>query len=333
MLGPYLLKVMQIRGLFLFNYSIQFNKQCVVYRLILYIIQFDQELIALYNATNSTIKGEIIMIEYLLGLLPYALVITLAIIIPAFVIAKQEIAIEGPFGWSSLTFTKRFSTKHWFSKLYRFYSGQDKWATEYHLYSNLIWLFMYFLVFAYIPYYEKLSGYSNSKALIGTLAFSVLSFIALCTVEDFTWFLIHPYYGPERHTPEYVPWFTTYAGGVPVGYLYGTLTTIVISGVSAYLLGKPDIFATWLMVVLFLIVICFWVIKPLSKKIHRIPLKKYWWKNIRDVVIQRCPYPIEDKTPNTEVIAWVLDSRTLGNLIINCKATELKRALGEEDCD
>lgn len=207
-------------------------------------------------------KKERKMVKYLLGLFPYALGIALGVLLPAIIIAKQEIAIEGPFGWSALTFTRRFPINHWFSRFYRFYTGKDKWATEYHLTSNLIWLFMYFLSFLYIPYYSKLSGYSSGSALFGTFTLAIVSFVELCWVEDYIWFLIHPFYGPDRHTSEYVPWFTNYKGGIPVGYWTGMTATVVIAIVASLFLGKPEILITWLMVTVLVIVVCFGVIKP-----------------------------------------------------------------------
>ncbi len=271
------------------------------------------------------------MIGYLLGLVPYAVGIALAVLLPAVVIARQEIAIEGPFGWSALTFTRRFPTNHWFSKLYRFYTGKDKWATEYHLTSNAIWLFMYFLCFLYIPYYSKLAGFSSSSALLGTAVLAIASFVELCWVEDYIWFLIHPYYGPDRHTLEYVPWFTNYKAGIPVGYWMGMTTTVMIMGIAAFFLRKPEIFIIWLMVTVLVIVVCFGIIKPLSKKMHRKPLRKFWWKDVVFVVTQRCPYPIESQEPFVGVRAKVIDGKALAMLTRSGGCRGLNIALADTD--
>jgi hypothetical protein len=273
------------------------------------------------------------MIAYLLGLLPYAVGIAVGVLLPAIIIARQEISIEGPFGWSALTFTRRYPINYWFSKLYRFFTGKDKWATEYHLTSNAIWLFMYFLSFLYIPIFSKLAGYSNGYALIGTFVLAIASFVELNWVEDFIWFLIHPYYGPDRHTPEYVPWFTNYKGGVPVGYWTSMTLTLLITGMAAFFLGKPEIFITWLAVTVLVIVVCFGIIKPLSKHMYRIPLKKYWWKDVKFVVIQRCPYPIEAERPFTSVSAQVIREETLARLILFDAAKSLNNALKESSDD
>lgn len=273
------------------------------------------------------------MIGYLLGLVPYALGIAVGVLLPAVIIARQEISIEGPFGWSALTFTRRFPTNHWFSKLYRFYTGKDKWATEYHLTSNAIWLFMYFLSFLYIPYYSRLAGFSSSSALLGTFVLAIASFVELGWVEDYIWFLIHPYYGPERHNSEYVPWFTNYKGGIPVGYWAGMIATILLTAVAAFFLGKPEIFIIWLMVTALVIVVCFGIIKPWSKKMHREPLGKYWWKGIKYVVIQRCPYPIESDRPFTSVSAHVISCGTLNRLMLHNKLKPLNKALRESSDD
>jgi hypothetical protein len=268
------------------------------------------------------------MIKYLLELLPYVVGIVIGIVVPAIIIARQEISIEGPFGWSALTFTKRFPTMHWFSKVYRYISGQDKWATEYHLNSNLIWLFMYFLSFLYIPIFSRLAGYSNTPALIGTCVLAIASFVSLNWVEDFTWFMIHPYYGPERHTPEYVPWFTNYKAGIPVGYWLSMTAALGITLVGALLLQKAEIFIMWLMVTVLVVAVCFGIIRPWSRKTHREPLLKYWWKDISYVVIQRCPYPIEKQRPFTTISAHVIDSETMGELVYENKVKSLCVALG-----
>jgi hypothetical protein len=267
------------------------------------------------------------MISYLLGLLPYVLGITLAILLPAYIIARQEIAIEGPFGWSALTFTERFPTNHWFSKLYRYFVGQDKWATEYHLTSNLIWLFMYFLSFLYIPVFSRLAGYSNLSALIGTFVLAIASFVTLNWVEDFIWFLIHPYYGPERHTPEYVPWFKNYKAGIPVGYWLSMAASIGITLVGAILLGNTEIFVFWMMVTVLLLVVIFGIIRPLSKNMYRIPLRKFWWKDIKYLVIQRCPYPMEAVRPFTSVSAMVIPDKVMKWLISEDEITPLNVVL------
>ena len=271
------------------------------------------------------------MTAYLLVLLPYVLGISAAILLPAYVIAKQEIAIEGPFGWSALTFTKRFPVTHWFSKVYRYITGQDKWATEYHLTSNLIWLFMYFFSFLYIPIFSKLAGYSNGPALVGTLVLAIASFVELNWVEDFTWFLIHPYYGPDRHNPEYVPWFSNYKAGIPVGYWLSMATALAITLVAAVFLQKIEIFVIWLMVTALVIVVLFGIIRPLSRNIRRMPLRKFWWRNTQYVVIKRCPYPAVEhgKKLLTSVEARVISKETLETLISRGKAPSLNIALRE----
>jgi hypothetical protein len=268
------------------------------------------------------------MIAYLLGLLPYAVGIAVGILVPATIIARQEISIEGPFGWSALTFTRRYPINHWFSKLYRFITGQDKWATEYHLTSNAIWLFMYFLSFLYIPIFSKLAGYSNGYALTGTFVLAIASFVELNWVEDFTWFLIHPYYGPDRHNPDYVPWFTNYKAGIPVGYWASMIAALAITGVAALLLRKSEIFAIWLMVTALVIAVCFGIIRQLSKNIRRMPLRKFWWRSVKYIVIKRCPYPIEaGKRPFISVDARVIDKETMESLTWRGKAKSLNIAL------
>ncbi len=271
------------------------------------------------------------MTANLLGLLPYALGIVLAILLPAYIVAEQEIAIEGPIGWSALTFTKRFPFDHWFSKVYRFFTGQDKCATKYHLTSNIIWLFMYFLSLLYVPVFSKLAGYSDGRALTGTIVLAVASFIELNWVEDFTWFLVNPYFGPDRHTPEYVPWFTTYVLGVPIGYWLSMAASLVITLVAAVLLRKAEIIIIWLMVTALLIAVVFGIIRPLSRNIRRLPLRKFWWKWVKRVVITRCPYPAAEPGEKllTSVDARVIDEETFASLLSQGKIPSLNTVLKE----
>ena len=263
---------------------------------------------------------------FILGLLPYSLGIAAAVVLPAILIARQEIAIEGPFGWSALTFTHRYPTKSWISRVYRSYSGDDKWATEYHLMSNGIWMFIYFVSFVYIALYSKILGMSDIKAWLGTVALAVTSLIGLNIAEDYLWFLIHPYFGPDRMSSKYVPWHKNFKRGIPAGYWNGMLTTIIIAGVATILLSEISILLVWLLAMVSIFVFCFGF-KQGSKRLKRIPLVKYWWKNIKYVTISRCPWPIESEEPYIQLEAFVIPRTAMEELILDGKAIPLGKAL------
>jgi hypothetical protein len=262
----------------------------------------------------------------ILGWLPYSMGVAAAIIVPAIIIAKQEIAIEGPFGWSALTFTRRFTTKSLISKIYRFYSGNDKWATEYHLMSNTIWLFIYVVSFLYVAYYSKLIGIFDLKAWVEIIVLAVVSFIGLNLTEDYIWFLIHPYFGPDRLSSEYIPWHQSFRSGIPASYWGGLLTTILIAGVSAILLNEVSILLIWLTAMALVIIFCVGV-RDGSNKAVKLPLAKYWWRDIKYVAISRCPWVIESEEPYLQVEAYVISTTTMRELMANGKVTPLGKAL------
>ena len=268
------------------------------------------------------------MFTTILEWFPYAVLIAVVgIVIPSIAIAKQEIAIEGPFGWSSLTFTRRFKTDHWFSKLYRLISGKDKWATEYHLTSNFIWILIYFLSFLYIPIFSKLAGHSDWKAFIGSAALAIACCQQLMWVEDFIWFLIHPYYGPDRHNSKYVPWFTNWKAGLPVGYFWAMLSGVLIAALGSLVSQNVDIIVLWSITFAILLIMVFLIVKPLSKRVRRIQMNEFWWVNVKYVVIKRCPFFIEEKNPYPEAISYALDERIVNDLRSQGSVVELKDAL------
>jgi hypothetical protein len=266
--------------------------------------------------------------EAIISLVPYALGIALVIIIPAILIAKQEIAIEGPFGWSALTFTKRYSTKSWVSKIYQSYSGKDKWATEYHLASNAIWLFIYFVSFVYIAYYTRLIGTFDVRAFTSVVVLAVVSDMGLSITEDYIWFLLHPYYGPDRLTSEYIPWHENLKGGIPVGNWKGAFLTIIMTGVLSLIVKDISTFLVWLIALAFIIVFCFGV-KQWSKSIKRKKLAKFWWKKIKYVLIKRAPYPSEgvNLKVQKDVEAYVIPCGDAAFLILGENAKLLEDAL------
>lgn len=267
------------------------------------------------------------MFSHLFGLLLYSLGMSFAILLPAVLIALQEICIEGPFGWSSLTFTKRYPTTSLISKIYRGISGQDKWATKYHLVSNAIWLLMYLIGFIYVAYYSKVASVFNRGAWAATAVLAFVSFLELALVEDYIWFLLHPYFGPDRHTSQYVPWFQTYKEGVPISYWFGMAATVVVAIVSSVVLRQLDILIIWLITLALVSLFTFRVLRNWSKKIQRMPLKKSWWKSARIVAIRRCPYVRENKDPHLQVESYVIPEEIMTKLIQEGSVIPLEDAL------
>jgi hypothetical protein len=265
----------------------------------------------------------------LFSLLPYSIGVVFAIIVPAIIIALQEQQIEGPFGWSSMTFTKRWPVNSLFSKIYRGVTGEDKWATGYHLMSNTIWVLIFSVSLLYVPLFSMFAEINDTYAFLNTIAIAVFSCIQLMWVEDFIWFLINPYYGPERHTPEYVPWFQYFKGKIPSTYWVSMIAGLLVTVVMSLITGETKMLIVWGESMILLIVTVFLVIKPLSGKIKRYPLKKFWWKDNKYIITVRCPYAIEREEPFTKARALVIDKNTLKELISENKAIELGRSLKE----
>jgi len=267
----------------------------------------------------------------LLLLLPYSIGVVTAIIIPTIIIALQEQQIEGLFGWSSLTFTKRWATNTFFSKIYRGIAGKDKWATGYHLMSNTIWILIFVISLLYIPLFSKFAGIRNGNAFLSTIAIATFSCIQLMWVEDYVWFLLHPYYGPERHTPEYVPWFQNFKGGIPSTYWVSMVAGLVTTAITATVTGDIKILLIWGESMFLLLITVFFIIKPIGSNIKRLSLKKFWWEDNKFIIIQRCPYPLEAGEPFTERSAFVIDNNTMDELLSSGKAKLLKDNLRKSE--
>lgn len=197
----------------------------------------------------------------MLELIPHALLMSMVIIIPSIMVARQEVQIEGPFGWSSMTFTKRYPTNHWFSKIYRALSGQDKWATSYHANSNSIWFLLFISMFFFFPFYNRLAGVFDNSALTAIIVLAFCSFLEMAVIEDYLWFLIHPYYGPDRHNSKFIPWFQNFQGGIPFTYWLGMSVTIILTALTAWLLKNPEVFYVWIITLVITNFFCFVVVK------------------------------------------------------------------------
>ena len=260
------------------------------------------------------------------GLYP-AISMVVAIMLCCIAVARQEIAIEGPFGWSALTLTKRFATNTRTSKIYRGFTGQDKWATSYHLSSNLVWLMVFLFGIFQLPMYNWLTEVHSWKAVICFFVLGFCCFLTTTWVEDHIWFLLHPYYGQERHNKEYVPWFQSFYKGIPATYFSAIAGTIFLTVVTSLAFREPRIIITWAEVFILTTIVTFVGVQQWSKRISRKPLAKYWWNNCKVIVIKRCPYPVEAKDPQQEVVAYTLTQETLEELIQSGEAIPLDKAL------
>ena len=241
----------------------------------------------------------------LLSLFILAVLIATMIYLPSIVIALQEIQIEGPFGWSSLTFTKRFPIDHPFSKIFRALVGQDKWATHYHLYSSIIWLLMFTLSLLLFPVYFHFSQTFSGKALVDIIIIALCAFTITIVTEDHYWFNLHPYYGMDKYNKHFIPWFQSFIKGVPVTYWIALLVTIVLIGITSWLQRNPKLLILWAMVIC-LVFVASIGLRIYGKHKSRLPIREHWWEGVQGVYIERCPYPVEGKGPFTEARVFVV---------------------------
>ena len=267
-----------------------------------------------------------------LALWLYSFWMALFILVVEILIGKQEVHIEGPWQWSAATFTKRFPLDHWFSKFYRTIVGPDKWATHYHLYSNGVWLMIFFMVASYLPFYNYLAGVKSLVPAGAILVMAFNSFITFVVVEDYAWFLFHPYFGPSRHCPDYAPAAQRFVGKFQFTYLLGLGVTVVLAIITAWITARWEILQVWLitlgLTILFTFVFLRWWVKSIPRK----PLKPRWWKGINFIVIERCSYPEADPNPappNTEAKAWYIPDQVMAELIQTGKAIPLDQAISQ----
>ena len=267
------------------------------------------------------------MLGKIIEFFPYSFALFLTIIVPAVLIAKQEAAIEGPFGWSSLTFTKRYKPNHWISKFYRTMVGKDKWATEYHLLSNGIWILLYAIPIVFVLIGFKLAGAVNTQAFWETFTLGFVSLLMLVTVEDYIWFVLHPYYGPERHNANYVPWFQNFKAGIPVVYWISMIATYVIVFDVSLAINNYDILIIWVMGSALVLGFSFFILPIWSKKIERLPLAPFWWKKVKIVALLRCPYANEELRPMGKSSAYSIPVEVFRKLVRTGEIQELDQAL------
>lgn len=224
----------------------------------------------------------------------YSLILLLAIIIPAFLAAWQEIEAEGLYGWGSLLPTKRYSARHPLSKIFRLIYGHDKEATNFAIASTLLWLFIYLSLWLVFPIsqYALTNHIDWSFFAVGAGLF-ISCYLTMCVVEDYLWFVLNPYYGPERFNSYFIPWFQNFYGCFPKSYLIGISFCLVAIIVAWLISGKSDLLVVWGLILMelgFFILI----IKKFSKKRKRHPLNPGWWREIKTVTITRHLYPVEE---------------------------------------
>ncbi|MBU0649990.1 hypothetical protein KKG63_02180, partial [Patescibacteria group bacterium] len=158
--------------------------------------------------------------------------------------------------------------------------------------------------------------------LVDVSAVIVACFVLTMNVEDYLWFLIHPYYGPDRYSAEYVPWIQHYVAGLQVSYLWSVGGVTILVALSAIATRMYLALLLWFCV-LTVVILCTALIKRHQRKIPRKELQKYWWQSCRYVVIARCPFPIESRPPFLEPVAWVMDGSAFARALVEGGLTRI----------
>ncbi len=137
----------------------------------------------------------------------HALLLLFWVILLAFFFAMVEIQIEGAQGWACALPTWRIE-KHWLLDI--FWGGRP--MTGYHA-----WVFSFMFLVFHFPHVIHCNFSLRLEArCLGSL---MLFWIA----EDFLWFILNPYYGLARFSPEFVPWHKHWFFGMPTDYLVFTV--------------------------------------------------------------------------------------------------------------
>lgn len=220
--------------------------------------------------------------------------------------AYREVAIEGPFGWSALTFTKRYSPNSLVGQLFRLITGSDKVATQYHLVSAGLWFFMYFPGIPFIMMHGALTGIMGWKLIVNNIVMVLACLIATINAEDFLWFMIHPYYGPGRYNADYIPWIQNYSRGIQKAYITSTAGITGLVALTSLATRLPIVLLIWLATLGLVIGTCA-IIRKKATFWPRKPLPSHWWKQTHYVLIERSAYPIEGRDPNLDPHVWLVN--------------------------
>ncbi len=217
----------------------------------------------------------------MLVLIPFLFAVS--ILISAIAFAYLEVQIEGPFGWSATTFTSH--PKGIIAKIFTLFAGRDKTPTAYHIILSVVWLMLSFGSLPFVLLYGKLTNTPLTTTFWAIVFFAVSTTLATMIVEDWVWFQIHPFYGPERHNPKYVYWFRNFKSGLPITYWTAGGFTFVLMVTAWFLLSRWEIFLIWFLTVFFVAGFCMIVIEPYAKKIKRKPLAENWWRSVKGLVV------------------------------------------------
>lgn len=232
--------------------------------------------------------------------------------------AYREVAIEGPFGWSAVTFTKRYSPNSLVGHLFRLITGSDKVATQYHLVSAGLWLFMYLPGIPFVLMHGALTGIVGWKTVLNAVVLVFACLVATMNAEDFLWFMIHPYYGPGRYNAEYVPWIQNYSRGIQKAYITSTGVATVVVALTSIATGLPIVLLIWLATLGLVVATCA-IIKKKAERWPRKPLPARWWETTHYLLIHRSPYPIEGKDPDLVTKVWVVEEEEAKEIIARKK--------------
>ena len=130
--------------------------------------------------------------------------------------ANVEIQIEGGKGWASGLPTWRID-KH--PLLDIFWGGRP--MTGYHA-----WVFSFMFLIFHSPLF--ITGQWNLKLEARILG----SLMIFWVLEDFIWFVLNPFFGVDKFSPEFIPWHKHWLFFVPTDYLVFCVTGIILIGYS-----------------------------------------------------------------------------------------------------
>ncbi len=219
------------------------------------------------------------------------LLISLWIFLPAIFVARQEISVEGLFGWQAVTFTKRYAANTLVSRFFRAIAGKDKWATSYHLNANGGWLFIYFGWLFILPFLWQ-EGFGFDR-LVNPIVLALWAFLAYLCVEDFLWFTLNPWYGLDRFNPDYIPWHQEWTWGLPSGYVKTVFISFMLILAVMTQTGDLRLLVIWVTSITFTLLFC-WIMALVTKNRPRQIIFPHWWRVINAVAIHRCHYPVEN---------------------------------------
>ena len=127
-----------------------------------------------------------------------------------FLLANLEIQIEGPNGWASNLPTWKTDNPiiTWI------FVGKP--VTGYHIFLNLLLLILFHFPFLF----QKYSAMIEFKILY--------SYIIICVVWDYHWFIMNPYFGLQKFKAGNIWWFKNWLAGFPLDYYLGVIFSLIL---------------------------------------------------------------------------------------------------------